>query len=97
MTKTTPRPDTAKNPALAKDTQKIFPGSPEILTIMEVSRLLGLNHRTVREAVRSGELESFIIGGREPRRSGRGLGYRITRDALQRWYFGESGRPKPVE
>lgn len=43
---------------------------------------------TIRAAIRNRELEATIPRGRDPLRAGPGLGYRITREALTRWYFG---------
>ena len=58
------------------------------LTIPEAAKLLRLGQDTIRLAITSGQLPAFIPGGREPRRAGRGVGYRIRKEDLQRWYFG---------
>jgi excisionase family DNA binding protein len=70
-------------------TPEVFTDAPETFSINEAARLLGLNHQTIRKAVRNGEIPAFIIGNREPLKSGRGMGYRITRADLQAWYFGK--------
>lgn len=72
---------------------KVFADAPEVFTIKEAAALMKVNERTIRDAVRSKELEASIVGGRNPRQAGRGLGYRITRQALQDWFFG-TNKPK---
>lgn len=62
-------------------------GDPE-LTVLEAAKLMNLHHRTIRNAIRAGELEAFIPRGKDPRRTGRGLGYRIRQSRLQTWFFG---------
>jgi excisionase family DNA binding protein len=71
------------NPPLLSD-------QPEVMTIPEAAAALRLTPRTIRKAITLGELRATIIGGRDPLHSGRGLGYRIRREDLQAWYFGES-------
>lgn len=71
-------------------TPDAFVDAPETFSITEAARLLGLTPQTIRKAIRKGEIEAFIIGNREPLKSGRGMGYRITRAALQSWYFGKT-------
>jgi len=67
----------------------LLEGLPEELSIVEAATALNMHHRTIRRAIRSGEIPAHVIGGRDPLRSGRGMGYRIKREDLQRWYFGE--------
>lgn len=74
-------------------TPPILEGVADVMTIPEAAKACGVSPRTIRKAIRTGELEATVIGGREPIRSGRGLGYRITREALQRWYFGMAAMP----
>jgi excisionase family DNA binding protein len=75
-------------------TPEIFAAdSPDVLSIKEAAAALKVSPRTVRRAITSSELPAFIIGGREPRKSGAGLGYRIKREDLHRWYFGDGSLP----
>lgn len=64
----------------------------DIYTIPEAAKALRVSGAVVRKAIKTGQLAAFIIGGREPLRSGRGLGWRIKKADLQHWYFGEAGR-----
>jgi excisionase family DNA binding protein len=66
----------------------------EILTIPEAAKMVGVGPRTIRQAIRHKKLPAFIVGGRTPNRSGAGLGYRIRKNDLQRWYFGEDAAVK---
>jgi excisionase family DNA binding protein len=69
----------------------------EIYTIPEAATLVGVSPRTIRKAIRSKKLRAFIVGGRKPLESGAGLGYRIVKMDIQRWYFGEDSVPKDEE
>lgn len=60
---------------------------PDLMTLAEASAAIEMSIPTMRVAIKRGELEAFIPRGREPLRAGRGQGYRITRDALTRFYF----------
>ena len=60
---------------------------PALMTLAEAAKAVEMSVPVVRKAIRRGELEAFIPRGREPLRAGRGQGYRITRDALTRYYF----------
>lgn len=60
---------------------------PDLMTLQELSVRLEMSVPTLRKAIKSGELEAFIPRGREPLRAGRGMGYRITREAATRYYF----------
>jgi len=62
---------------------------PEIMTLVEAAARVEMQPLTLRKEIKVGSLEAFIPRGREPLRAGRGQGYRITREALQRWYFGQ--------
>ncbi len=46
------------------------------LTIQEVARLARCEHRTVRRAIRSGELKASLIGGR----------WIVREDAVEDWF-----------
>jgi excisionase family DNA binding protein len=70
-------------------TPALLDGVAEVLTIAEAATAVGVIPRTIRKAIKSGELPATIIGGRDPLRSGRGMGYRIRREDLQAWYFGK--------
>lgn len=63
-------------------------GLGELVTLQEAARATRLSERTIRSAIKRDELEAFIPGGRDPRKPGRGMGYRIKRSDLQRWFFG---------
>lgn len=80
--------------APAKLDPSVFVDAPEVFTITEAAKLLGVHHRFIRNAIRADELEAFVIGGRDPRRAGAGMGYRITRQALQDWFFGKGVQKK---
>lgn len=67
----------------------------DLLSISAAAREVGVLPRTIRLAIKRKELEAFIIGGRDPLRSGRGLGYRIRREHLQAWYFGSTTPRQP--
>lgn len=60
-----------------------------IYTIESLAEALGIHVRTVREAIQSGELKAFIPFGKQPDKTGPGLGYRIRQQDAMRWYFGE--------
>jgi excisionase family DNA binding protein len=55
----------------------------KVLSLRAASRLLGLDHRTLRKAIIAGECPAVQLGKR----------YKIERRALERW---TSGRPKRV-
>lgn len=69
-------------------TPPLFDGLAELLTITEAAAALHMHPKTIRKAITTGDLKAFTVAGREPLRSGRGLGYRIRREDLQAWYFG---------
>lgn len=66
----------------------------EVFSLPEAAKMAGVSVRTLRLAIRSKKLRAFIIGGRSPLHSGRGMGYRIWRADLQAWYFGSDTVPK---
>ncbi len=49
---------------------------PRYLTIQEVAQLARCEHRTVRRAIRSGELNASLIGGR----------WIVREDAVEAWF-----------
>lgn len=60
---------------------------PTIMTLAEAAQAVEMKVPTLRVAIKRGELDAFIPRGREPLRAGPGQGYRITREALTRYYF----------
>lgn len=60
---------------------------PELMTLAQAAEAVRMSVPAVRAAVKSGDLPAFIPRGRDPLRAGRGQGYRIKREDLQRWYF----------
>ena len=77
-------------PAPVSGESLTFEDMPELLTVKEATEALRMSKDTLYVAIRSGELPAFIPRGRDPRRAGRSMGYRIHRADLQRWYFGGS-------
>lgn len=64
---------------------------PELVTLREAAAATRLSVEVVRAAIRNGSLPAFMPGGpRNPKAPGRGMGYRIRKGDLQRWYFGEA-------
>lgn len=74
-------------------TPAIFTDGPELLSIKEAAAGLGVIPRTIRHAIKDGSLPAFIPFGKEPGRTGPGHGYRIKREDLHRWYFGQAALP----
>lgn len=68
-----------------------FSKALDTMTINEAAIATGYRSRTIRDAIRRhkrgepGGLEATL----PPGGVGRGRGYRISRDALQRWFLGE--------
>lgn len=60
---------------------------PDVLTLAEAAAALSTSGATLRAAIKAGDLAAFIPRGRDPRRAGRAMGYRIHKADLQRWYF----------
>jgi len=54
-----------------------------ILTIQEVAERMRCEHRTVRRAIRSGELEAALIGGR----------WLVREDAVDAWFSSRCASP----
>ncbi len=76
---------------MSKDpTVEELEGLADILTLDEAAHAVHLSDDTLRRAIREGELKAFIPRGRKPSKAGRGMGYRIFRRELKRWYFGEA-------
>lgn len=76
-------PVTGGTPPLAAE------AGERIFTIPEAAAQLGIHERTVRAAIKSGELEAFLPRGKtDPRRAGPGLGWRIRSRDLHTWFFG---------
>lgn len=61
---------------------------PALMDLEAAAKAVQMTVPTLRKEIRKGRLEAFIPRGKEPLRAGPGQGYRITRDALTRWYFG---------
>lgn len=78
---------------MVAEPQPTFDDLDEVLSISQAAAKVRLSNATIRKAITSGELAAFTVGGREPRRAGRGLGYRILARHLQTWYFGQSAKP----
>jgi excisionase family DNA binding protein len=74
-------------------TPPLLDGLAEVLTIREAADALRVSPLTIRRAIKRGEIPATIVGGRDPIKAGRGLGYRVKRDDLQRWFFGEASLP----
>ena len=63
-------------------------GLAEIMDVRQAARLVAVSPQTIQRAIRTGELVAFIPRGRDPARTGPGLGYRIQPRALIAWYWG---------
>lgn len=72
---------TAKAQALTLD------DLPELMTLREAAEAVRMGVPALRAAVKAGDLPAFIPRGRDPLKAGRGQGYRIRREDLQKWYF----------
>ena len=57
-----------------------------ILTVQEVAQRMRCEHRTVRRAIRSGELEAAFIGGR----------WLVREEAVDDWFRSRCASPEPV-
>ena len=86
----TPATSCSWAPAMAERKPLRLEDLPDLLTLREASVATGFTVATLRTAIKNGELEAFIPRGREPLRAGPGQGYRITREALTRYYFRQS-------
>jgi excisionase family DNA binding protein len=56
-----------------------------ILTIPEVAERMRCEHRTVRRAIRSGELEAALIGGK----------WLVREEAVDDWFRSRCASPNP--
>lgn len=56
-----------------------------ILTIQEVAERMRCEHRTVRRAIRSGELEAALIGGK----------WLVREEAVDVWFRSRCALPNP--
>ncbi len=56
-----------------------------ILTVVEVAERMRCEHRTVRRAIRSGELEAALIGGR----------WLVREEAVDEWFRSRCAAPNP--
>jgi excisionase family DNA binding protein len=56
-----------------------------ILTIQEVAQRMRCEHRTVRRAIRSGELEAALIGGK----------WLVREEAVDAWFHARCATPSP--
>ena len=56
-----------------------------ILTIQEVAERMRCEHRTVRRAIRSGELEAALIGGK----------WLVREEAVDDWFRSRCAPPNP--
>ena len=56
-----------------------------ILTVQEVAERMRCEHRTVRRAIRSGELEAAFIGGR----------WLVREEAVDAWFRSRCATPTP--
>ncbi|MGH2872678.1 MAG: helix-turn-helix domain-containing protein [Solirubrobacteraceae bacterium] len=56
-----------------------------ILTVQEVAERMRCEHRTVRRAIRSGELEAALIGGK----------WLVREEAVDAWFRSRCALPTP--
>jgi excisionase family DNA binding protein len=56
-----------------------------ILTVQEVAERMRCEHRTVRRAIRSGELEAALIGGK----------WLVREEAVDAWFRSRCAAPTP--
>lgn len=57
-----------------------------ILTVQEVAERMRCEHRTVRRAIKSGELEAALIGGR----------WLVREEAVDVWFRSRCAQPTPL-
>jgi len=57
-----------------------------ILTVQEVAERMRCEHRTVRRAIRSGELEAAFIGGK----------WLVREEAVDDWFRSRCASPNPL-
>lgn len=61
-------------------------GLPDVVTIKQAAVALHLGSDAIRNAITRGDLDAFTAGGLL---NGRGMGYRIVKAELVRWYTGQ--------
>lgn len=60
----------------------------EVLSLAQCAQLARCSIKLIRAEVLKKRLPAFIPGDRDPKHTGRGLGYRVMKKDLQRWFFG---------
>lgn len=60
----------------------------DLVTLREAAVATRLSPTTIRAAIKAGHLPAFIPGKRDPRKTGRGMGYRMMKSDLEAWFFG---------
>lgn len=60
----------------------------DIVTAAELAKATHLSLRTIRRAIRRGELPAFLPTARPITALGRGMGYRIYKKDAEAWFFG---------
>lgn len=68
---------------------------PDVLDVTAAAAAVHVNRETLMRHIKSGALAAFTPMGKTNRSPGRGMGYRIHRRDLQRWYFGPQGDEEP--
>lgn len=66
-----------------------------VLTLLEAATATGLSSTVIRSAIKDGSLASFTPGRRPAGTAGRGMGYRVHKADLQRWFLGEEKDANP--
>lgn len=63
----------------------------DILTVNEAALGAGVSSKVIRKAIKEKKLRAFTPGGdgTASDKGGRGLGYRIKKAELARWFLGE--------
>lgn len=61
---------------------------PDVMDVTTAAAAVHVNRETILRHIKTGALASFMPMGKTNRSPGRGMGYRIHRRDLQRWYFG---------
>lgn len=64
-------------------------GINDVLTLIEAAQATGLSSNVIRKAITTGALKAFTPGGVSIHATGRGLGYRVRKADLQRWFLNE--------
>lgn len=63
---------------------------PDVMDATAAAAAVHVHRETILRHIKSGALPAFMPMGKTTRSPGRGMGYRIHRRDLQRWYFGGS-------